>query len=58
MQERIIEVDARRRISLGDLAQHDRYVARSGPDGVIVLSPAVVLTVEQYNNLLSDGEPG
>jgi len=39
----LLEVDARRRISLGSLAEHDRYLAELEEDGTIVLTPAVVL---------------
>lgn len=40
----IIDVDNRRRISLGKLGRHDRYLATEQPDGTIVFEPAVVLT--------------
>lgn len=40
----IIEVDGRRRISLGKLGHHDRYLATEQPDGTIIFEPAVVLT--------------
>ncbi|HEU0191299.1 MAG TPA: hypothetical protein VFR17_08515 [Mycobacterium sp.] len=40
----IIDVDNRRRISLGKLARHDRYLATEQPDGTIVFEPAAVLT--------------
>lgn len=42
---RVLEVDSRRRISLGSLAQHDRYLVTVEPDGRIVLTPAVVTAV-------------
>lgn len=42
----LIELDERRRASLGKVgrAEHRRYLAREEPNGVIVLTPAVVLT--------------
>ena len=40
----LIEVDARRRVSLGALATAERYIAESDASGVITLSPAVVMT--------------
>ena len=40
----LIELDERRRISLGKLGHHSRYLAREQEDGTIVLEPAVVLT--------------
>jgi hypothetical protein len=39
----LLEVDARRRVSLGALAEHDRYLASLEEDGTIVLTPAVVM---------------
>lgn len=47
----IIEVDARRRVSLGALATADRYLIEQEPGGVLVLKPAVVLTADQYKLL-------
>lgn len=38
----VLRVDSRNRISLGDLAQHQFYLANVETDGVIVLVPAVV----------------
>lgn len=40
----LLDVDARRRISLGALAAADRYLVDVDEDGVITLSPAVVMT--------------
>jgi hypothetical protein len=40
----VIELDERRRISLGKIGHHDRYIVHEEPDGTIVLEPAVVLT--------------
>jgi hypothetical protein len=39
----LLEVDSRRRISLGSLAKHDRYLVEVSEDGVIVLTPAIVM---------------
>jgi hypothetical protein len=39
----LVEVDARRRVSLGSLAEYDRYFANVEEDGTIVLTPAVVM---------------
>lgn len=39
----LLDVDGRRRISLGPLASYDRYLAAVEPDGVIILTPAVVV---------------
>lgn len=44
-QRSLLEVDSRRRISLGSLAEHDRYLVEVEADGVIVLTPAVVMSV-------------
>jgi hypothetical protein len=40
----LLELDTRRRISLGQLAKHNRYLAAIEEDGTIVLTPAVVMT--------------
>jgi hypothetical protein len=44
----VIEVDSRRRISIGKLGRHDTYLATEQPDGTIVLEPAVVLTAAEH----------
>jgi len=41
----LLELDSRRRISLGSLARHDRYLVDVEEDGTIVLTPAVVMSV-------------
>ena len=43
----LLEVDSRRRISLGSLATHDRYLVEVEDDGTIVLTPAVVMSAAQ-----------
>jgi len=43
----LVEVDARRRVSLGKIATHDRYLVREEADGVLVLEPAVVVSAAQ-----------
>jgi hypothetical protein len=40
----LVEVDSRRRLSLGRVGRHDRYLVREEADGTIVLEPAVVFT--------------
>jgi hypothetical protein len=40
----LIELDDRRRVSLGKLGHHARYLASEQEDGTIILEPAVVLT--------------
>lgn len=42
-EPRLIEVDSRRRIHLGDMAKHHRYLAHTEPDGTVILTPAVVV---------------
>lgn len=44
----VIEVDDRRRISLGKLGQHTRYLATELPDGTLMLEPAVLLSEAEY----------
>lgn len=40
----LIELDDRRRASLGKLGRHNRYLAREEVDGSLILEPAVVLS--------------
>jgi hypothetical protein len=44
----VVEVDTRRRVSLGKLGRHDRYLATEHPDGTITLQPAVILTEAEH----------
>ena len=46
MKDQIVEVDSRRRVSLGKIGRsdHTRYLARVEADGTIVLTPAVVVS--------------
>ena len=48
-KQTVLEVDSRRRISLGALATHDRYLVEVEDDGTIVLTPAVVMSVTEAN---------
>lgn len=47
VKQSVLEVDSRRRISLGSLAEHDRYLVDVEEDGTIVLTPAVVMSAAQ-----------
>ena len=40
----VVELDDRRRVTLGRSATHDRYFMHVEPDGTIVLVPAVLMT--------------
>jgi hypothetical protein len=40
----MVELDERRRVSLGKIGRHTRYLVHEQEDGTIVLEPAVVLT--------------
>jgi len=52
----LVEVDSRRRITLGRLAAHgDRYLVSVEPGGTIVLTPAVVMS-EAEARLLANPE--
>lgn len=46
-RQSLLEVDSRRRLSLGPLAEHDRYLVQVEDDGVIILTPAVVMSVAE-----------
>ena len=47
VDQSMLEVDSRRRISLGSLAIHDRYLVAVEDDGTIILTPAVVMSVAE-----------
>jgi hypothetical protein len=49
----LVQVDARNRVSLGNLAEHAQYLARSTPDGTIIFEPAEVVTIAE-RTFLSD----
>lgn len=53
MTEILIELDERRRITLGKLGRHQRYLAHEESDGTLVLTPAAVMT-EAQARLLCD----
>ena len=40
----LIELDERRRLSLGKVGHHTRYLVREEADGTLIFEPAVVLT--------------
>ena len=43
----LLEVDNRRRVTLGRLATHDRYTARVMVNGSILLEPAIVISADE-----------
>jgi hypothetical protein len=43
----LLELDARRRVSLGAIASYDRYLVDVEDDGTIVLTPAVVMSAAE-----------
>jgi RES domain-containing protein len=57
MVETLVELDERRRLSLGKVGkpEHRRYLAHEEPDGTIVLVPAVVMS-ESQARLLANAE--
>jgi len=40
----LVEVDSRRRVTLGQHAKHQRYLITTEPDGTVILTPAVVIS--------------
>jgi len=40
----LVEVDSRRRVTLGQHARHQRYLITSESDGTVILTPAVVVS--------------
>lgn len=47
MEDILIELDDRRRVSLGKLGHHQRYLVHEEPDGTLVLTPAAVMSEAQ-----------
>lgn len=47
----LIQVDGRKRITLGSLARHAQYLITEEPDGSLYLEPAVVLTAAERDFL-------
>jgi hypothetical protein len=52
----LLEVDSRRRISLGTLAAHDRYLVTVDDDGVIILTPAAAIPLAELAALQKQGQ--
>jgi hypothetical protein len=50
----LLTVDSRGRVSLGALATHARYFVSVEEDGVIVLTPAVVMTATEVSQMVDD----
>lgn len=44
MSATLVELDDRRRLSLGRVGRHARYLVREEPDGTLIFQPAVVMT--------------
>lgn len=44
----LLELDGRRRLTLGKLAEHDRYLVSVLDSGRILLEPAVVMTESEF----------
>ncbi len=40
----IVELDDRRRLSLGKIGHHSRYLVREESDGTLIFEPALVMT--------------
>lgn len=47
----LIELDERRRVSLGRIGRHSRYLVREEADGTLIFEPAVVLTEAEQRYL-------
>ena len=57
MADQLIELDERRRVSLGRIGrpEHTRYLVEEEPDGTLVFTPAVVMS-ELEAKLLANRE--
>jgi len=51
----LVQIDSRKRASLGALARFDQYLVREEADGTIVFEPAVILTSAE-RAVLADNE--
>lgn len=49
----VISVQGRGRVNLGKLAEHQRYLGHTEPDGTIILEPAEVISLTE-KKLLAD----
>jgi hypothetical protein len=49
----VISVQGRGRVNLGKLAEHERYLGHTEPDGTIILEPAEVMSLTE-KKLLAD----
>ena len=56
MTDQLVELDDRRRVSLGRLGrqEHTRYLVTEEPDGTLVFTPAVVLSELEVKLLAND----
>ena len=55
-QQIFLELDSRKRVSLGSLATSKLYLANVDRDGTIVLTPAVVMTKAEAEDLSNKAE--
>ncbi|AJW79003.1 hypothetical protein [Clavibacter michiganensis] len=39
-----VQIDARKRASLGSMAKFDQYLVREEPNGTIIFEPAIIMT--------------
>lgn len=53
---KLIQVDSRKRVTLGTMAHHERYAAWVEADGTIIMTPVIVLTQEERNRLTDPEE--
>ena len=51
----LLELDSRRRVTLGRLAQFDRYLVTPLEDGALLLEPAMVMTKAELDLLQDEG---
>jgi hypothetical protein len=43
----LLTLDSRRRVALGKLARHERYMVELKRDGTLILTPAVVISAQE-----------
>jgi hypothetical protein len=55
-EQTLLELDSRKRLALGRLAHHDRYLVREESDGTLILTPAEVMPKQEAELLRANPE--
>ena len=55
-EDTLLEIDSRKRLALGRLAHHDRYLVHEESDGTLILTPAEVMPKQEADLLRTNPE--